>query len=215
MRTPMISTAMSSSLMSWFIAQESRLHHSLQRLALRQAQSRAVRRFITGNQQLAESLFDAHFIKCHVAPLIEQAMSTGSRVSAEAIARVWFEQCKAPGARAADFDLSSIIAAAVEYLGYLDEELGRRSGKSATTTPSDTESSAEISALFERAVREDSNLELDWLWLYSKVAGNTERLYCLQKALYINPQSEMALCELAKMPTIDAPVPIRARIQQA
>ena len=56
------------------------------------------------------------------------------------------------------------------------------------------------SDLFAQGVREDSNLELDWLWLFTRVASISERRYCLERALAINPHSEMARAELAKLP---------------
>lgn len=56
------------------------------------------------------------------------------------------------------------------------------------------------SDLFAQAVRENSNLEMDWLWLYAQVTSTAERRYCLERALAINPHSEMACDELAKLP---------------
>lgn len=47
--------------------------------------------------------------------------------------------------------------------------------------------------LFNQAVQEGWNTELDWLWLATKVTLDSQRFYCLKQALHINPQ-----CELAK-----------------
>ena len=53
--------------------------------------------------------------------------------------------------------------------------------------------------LFARAVREHSNLEQDWLWLSTMVTGEGELRYCLERALYINPDSSEARQELARL----------------
>ena len=46
--------------------------------------------------------------------------------------------------------------------------------------------------LFAQALREDSNLEMDWLWLATKVQTESQRAYCLRRALRINPRSALA-----------------------
>lgn len=51
--------------------------------------------------------------------------------------------------------------------------------------------------LFNLALRANSNLELDWLWLYMHLSDEQQRRYCLQRALAINPHSEIACSELA------------------
>jgi len=53
------------------------------------------------------------------------------------------------------------------------------------------------SDLFVQGLRDDSNLELDWLWLASQVSRDSERLYCYERALAINPRSAIARDELA------------------
>lgn len=55
---------------------------------------------------------------------------------------------------------------------------------------------ATAAALFAQAIHEDSNLELDWLWLAAQVTRDVERRYCLQRALTINPHSEIARRQL-------------------
>lgn len=45
------------------------------------------------------------------------------------------------------------------------------------------------SPLFLRALEEDSNRELEWLWYADNVTSDAERSYCWQRALYINPQN--------------------------
>ncbi len=43
------------------------------------------------------------------------------------------------------------------------------------------------SYLFSLALREDSNLAMDWLWLANSLEDEQERQYCLQRAHYIDP----------------------------
>lgn len=54
------------------------------------------------------------------------------------------------------------------------------------TTPIDQTTSDD---LFIQGLREDSNLEMDWLWLASKVADKDQGRYCFRRALAINPES--------------------------
>lgn len=58
---------------------------------------------------------------------------------------------------------------------------------------------AEADALFFQAIAESVNLEMEWLWLFTRVAREEERRYCLERALYINPHSDMARHELARL----------------
>lgn len=51
--------------------------------------------------------------------------------------------------------------------------------------------------LFRIALRECSNLELDWLWLFMQLSDEPRRRYCLERALAINPASAIARRELA------------------
>src|SRR4051794_1179218 len=55
---------------------------------------------------------------------------------------------------------------------------------------------APVSPLLAAAVEDGSNLEMDWLWLATKVEAGNERRYCLLRALAINPASEIARREL-------------------
>jgi hypothetical protein len=65
--------------------------------------------------------------------------------------------------------------------------------------PLDAARLARSAELFAAGLRDDSNLEMDWLWLASKVVREHERRYCLKRALLINPHSEIATCELAAL----------------
>jgi hypothetical protein len=49
------------------------------------------------------------------------------------------------------------------------------------------------------AIEEDSNLAMDWLWYAEQVISENERAYCLQKALFIDPKSDLARQKLAEM----------------
>lgn len=65
-------------------------------------------------------------------------------------------------------------------------------------------SAAAAEALFVQAVCDNSNLEMDWLWLATKVVREHERRYCWEQALRINPHSEVARHELAVLPALPA-----------
>jgi hypothetical protein len=53
--------------------------------------------------------------------------------------------------------------------------------------------------VFAQALRDDSNQELDWLWAYVQVTREDQRCYCLERALAINPKSEIAQRELIQL----------------
>lgn len=46
--------------------------------------------------------------------------------------------------------------------------------------------------LFLKMLREDSDLEMDWLWLATQVNSDGQRAYCLRRALAIHPESRLA-----------------------
>ena len=50
-----------------------------------------------------------------------------------------------------------------------------------------------------QGLREDSNLEMDWLWLASRVSDDGQRRYCFRRALAINPESQLAQRGLAQL----------------
>ena len=54
------------------------------------------------------------------------------------------------------------------------------------------------SEIFQQAVTENSNLEMDWLWFAQRVESEAERRYCLEKALYINPKNRDTARRLAR-----------------
>jgi hypothetical protein len=55
------------------------------------------------------------------------------------------------------------------------------------------------SDLFAQALRDDSNIAMDWLWLFSQVSSAAEQRYCLDRALQIDPHSELARSLRAKL----------------
>lgn len=73
---------------------------------------------------------------------------------------------------------------------------------SARAARPDSTAVARGTELFASAVRDGSNLEMDWLWMAEQVTREYERRYCLEQALRINPDSETARRELAKLPAI-------------
>ena len=50
----------------------------------------------------------------------------------------------------------------------------------------------ETSAFSLQMLREDSNLEMDWLWVATQVNSDGQRAYCLRRALAIHPESRLA-----------------------
>lgn len=52
------------------------------------------------------------------------------------------------------------------------------------------------SLVLAKALFEDSNLELEWLWVADRVPTIEERRYCLRRAHYINPNNRQTQSEL-------------------
>jgi hypothetical protein len=73
-------------------------------------------------------------------------------------------------------------------------------GGAATSRVPGADELRRIHTLYARALREDSNDEMDWLWLASQLSPSVERRESLEGALWINPESEFARRELAKLP---------------
>lgn len=66
--------------------------------------------------------------------------------------------------------------------------------------------------LFAQAMRDNSNLEMDWLWLATQVTQAHEQQYCFARALYINPTSEPARQGLRRLAARQIPAaPVLAR----
>jgi hypothetical protein len=75
----------------------------------------------------------------------------------------------------------------------------QRVGVSAPHARPSTHAMLRPSDMFVQGLRENSNLEMDWLWLASRVSSQSERRYCLERALAINPRSSFAREELAAL----------------
>jgi hypothetical protein len=79
----------------------------------------------------------------------------------------------------------------------------RRAPQMASTTTQESQSTVREpdpgDLLFIEAIEDDSNLEMDWLWFATKVTSNSQRQYCLQRALHINPHSRLAKRGLAQL----------------
>jgi len=81
----------------------------------------------------------------------------------------------------------------------------QRLGAVSTQSRIDAQVPLRPSDLFAQALREDSQIAMDWLWLFSQVSSVAEQRYCLDRALAINPYSEIARSERAKLPRSSAP----------
>ena len=78
--------------------------------------------------------------------------------------------------------------------------VGRLFGaKKISVAQADAVAAQRAAQLFAQALREDSNLELDWLWYAANMTSSAHQRYCLRRALEINPNSEMAQHALAKL----------------
>jgi len=53
--------------------------------------------------------------------------------------------------------------------------------------------------IFAQALIDDSNHELGWLWAASQLTDVIQRRYCLERALAINNNSELARRELQEL----------------
>jgi hypothetical protein len=60
----------------------------------------------------------------------------------------------------------------------------------------------DFQTVWQHALAEDSNRELDWLWLYTQAQTDEQRRFSLQKALRINcrnPQTHRLLKQLGNV----------------
>jgi hypothetical protein len=55
------------------------------------------------------------------------------------------------------------------------------------------------SPFLREQIREDSNYEMDWLWAAEQVSATEETRYCLERALYINPDNRETQRALRKL----------------
>lgn len=76
----------------------------------------------------------------------------------------------------------------------------RQRSTAARIAPPDAVAIARAATLFEQAQRDNSNMELDWLWLATQLYDPAQRRYCFQQALRINPHSRIAKQAIAMLP---------------
>lgn len=187
---------------TWVVRQERGVQRRLQQTALRKAQARAFRTFAAHEPRWADSLFDEHFLSHAAAPLLQRCLQPGGGPSAVELAAAWCAQLSDTGAEPRGF--AEAIAASARFLALLDRELGSYRGAGAIegaapaqALPAPPAYVGEAEGLFAEALRDPSNLELDWIWLAGQVRRASERRYCLERALYINPASHAARRMLA------------------
>jgi ABC-type antimicrobial peptide transport system ATPase subunit len=48
------------------------------------------------------------------------------------------------------------------------------------------------SAVIQQALQEDSNRAMDWLWYAEHITNASEKRYCLERALHIDPKNIQA-----------------------
>jgi uncharacterized protein YeaO (DUF488 family) len=185
----------------------------LRLLLFRRAVARAFRRFELSYARFAHSLFDHYFLITRAAPLLERALAPGGMPSAEELAGAWFGQLGPTAELRLAHQHQEIVHVAAAFLAALDAELARsalfsaaggtndqRAGLGASEGAASSQAIAASLAdtLFAEALREDSNRELDWLWLAASRSDPRERAYCLERALLINPES-VARAELRRI----------------
>jgi hypothetical protein len=85
------------------------------------------------------------------------------------------------------------------YTTGIGKLLGDTTGDIVLAPEKTAEAAARAARLFAQALHEDSHYELDWLWYAANMAGDSQRRYCLERVLRINPDSELAQRALAKL----------------
>jgi hypothetical protein len=188
--------AVPESVFAWVVRRERSAQQRLQQAALRKAQARAYQAFARERPTWADSLFDEYFLAHAAAPLLQRCLQPGTRPTAIELAAAWYAQLSYTGREPRAF--SEAIAAAARFLALLDGELWPYRAAGPLAEPATLPPYAGAAeGLFAEALRDPSNLELDWLWLARQVSRASGRRYCLERALAINPQSETARRMLA------------------
>ena len=78
----------------------------------------------------------------------------------------------------------------------------RKAGTMPSAAPDKAAPAADPAAdIFAQALIDDSIHELDWLWVASQLTDVVQRRYCLERALAINSNSELARRELRELAT--------------
>jgi hypothetical protein len=93
-----------------------------QRRTLRRAVHKAYRTFARHHPQWVAALFDEYFVLTHLLPLLQDAASTGDKVTASQIAEMWARQVSMlPTLR--QQHIARIIPAATHFLCMVADEL--------------------------------------------------------------------------------------------
>jgi hypothetical protein len=188
---------------TWLTRQSQRTERQ-HKLALRRAQARAFAAFAEQHPAWAASLFDEHFLDHAAAPLLQRYLLPEGAPTAIELGAAYYAQLSNTGYEPRGF--AEAITAASRFLALLDHELGsfRTARPSEQIGQRDARPvlppppyAGEAEEVFADALRDAPNLEMDWIWLACRVARETERRYCLERALYINPNSATARRMLA------------------
>jgi hypothetical protein len=196
-------------LFSWLVHRSQRAERQ-QTQALQHAQARAFALFAQQNPSWVASLFDQHFLEHAAAPLLQRYLEPHNRITAFELAVAYCAQFSNTGAEPRRF--AEAITVAAHFLALLNHELGsfwpthpaeqNTRPNMPSALPSPPNFAGDADGLFAAALRDPSNLELDWIWLACQVTRETERRYCLERALYINPGSAVARRMLAENTTV-------------
>jgi hypothetical protein len=187
------------------IRMERWFQHRLQQAALRKARTRAFHAFAQIHPTWIASLFDEYFLEHEAAPLVERCLHAHDRPTAAEFAAAWCAQIAPRHLGEASF--AEVTAVAADFLRLLNLELetygvvGSPAPAPSIGAPAAPAYVADAEGIFADALRDRSNIEMDWLWLAGQVTRESERRYCLERALYINPRSEQALRMLAQEST--------------
>jgi hypothetical protein len=91
------------------------------------------------------------------------------------------------------------VSLGMAFAGGLARLAEGRAAVDSDVTFSEAIAMARAHTLFAKALHEDSRLESDWLWYAANITDDTQRRYCLQRALDINPDSDRAKTALARL----------------
>lgn len=96
-------------------------------------------------------------------------------------------------------DLSVQMAGVARFFASLGRSVSRLGSLRAGVPTNDLAVLSRPSEGLARAIEANSTLEIDWLWASTQVQRVSEQRYCLRRALAINPESQMALRDLARI----------------
>jgi hypothetical protein len=101
------------------------------------------------------------------------------------------------------FGANRLAARMAKSYGALTSGIGRlfgdTTGDIVLNAGGDARAKARAAQLFAQALHEDSNHEMDWLWYAANMISDAQQRYCLERALRINPDSDLAKRALARL----------------